>query len=175
MAQSLPLGLVDHIGDGVSGIHSGDLSRIDHGSGGFAGLFQIVYVHFGIAGIHYGDDLQAELCCELEVSLVVSGNAHDSSRAISHEDVVGDEYGHFFVGEGIDGIFANENSRLLTYGGSTLDLIHVVDLVDVVQNGLLVLGALHVLKNCGIFRCQYHEGGAVDGVHPGGEYGEYFV
>ena len=44
--------------------------------------------YFGILRIYYGSDLQTELGGELEVSLVVSGNAHDCSGAVAHQYVV---------------------------------------------------------------------------------------
>ena len=105
----------------------------------------------------------------------MSRYAHYSACAVTHEYIVGDVDRHLLMCEGVDRILADEDAGLLVCGGSTLDLVHVVYSFDVIQNVLLIFGTLYVLKNCRIFRSQYHESGSVDSVYTCGEYGEHFI
>ena len=46
------------------------------------------YTFDGISRIHYGNYINAELCRELKVSLIVSRYAHDRSGTVAHKHVV---------------------------------------------------------------------------------------
>src|SRR5689334_16217633 len=65
-----------------------------------------------------GADRNAVLLAEFEVALIVSGNGHDSARAISHQHEVADPNRKFLAAVWIDGVLAGEEALLFEIAGS---------------------------------------------------------
>ena len=69
-----------------------------------------------------GDDVEPVLLGELPVPLVFSRHGHDGTRAVAHEDIVGEEERDLRVRERIDGARAEPQPTLRPVGGEALDL-----------------------------------------------------
>ena len=119
--------------------------------------------------LNHLDNGQVVFCGELEVALIVAGNAHDSAGAVVGKDVVGHPDGHTLVVVGVDGKTACGNAVLFDcaqVAGLARFLLlgdHGVDLLFELRVGGGELPGEFVLWG------QLHTGGAEDGVHAGGE------
>ena len=76
-------------------------------------------------------DLQAVLLGELEVALVVGGDAHDRAGAVAGQHVVGDVDRDPLAVERVDRVGADEDAGLLAVGRQALDLGLPARLLDV--------------------------------------------
>ena len=59
--------------------------------------------------------------------------------------------------ERVDRVLADEHTGLFVGRGGTFDLVHVLDLVDILQNRFLVFRSLDIFQNGRILRCQNHK------------------
>ncbi len=87
----------------------------------------------GPDGLDHLDNGQVVLGGELEVALIVSGNAHDGAGAVVGQDVVGHPDGHALAVVGIDGKAAGGNAVLFDcaqVAGLARSLLLVEELVN---------------------------------------------
>src|SRR5215210_8991633 len=96
--------------------------RVDHRALAGVGLFQLLAVP--VRRRYHGPDLDAIFLRELEVSLVVGGYGHDGTRAVAHQDVVGDVDGDLFSASRVYGVSPREGARLLPRHVGAVDLAH---------------------------------------------------
>ena len=105
---------------------------------------------------------------ELEVALVVSGDAHDGAGAVPEESVIGDPDGDVLAGEVVLAVGAGEYAGLLALRGEALNLGLAAGLIHVgVHLGAAIGGGDEGDER--VLRRQHHEGDAEDGVRAGGE------
>ena len=122
----------------------------------------------GIGRRHHLDDGQAELRRELEVAVVVPRHGHDGAGAVLHQHVVGDPDRDLLARGRIDRVPAGEDAGLLA-------LAHLAGDQVLRRGGLAV--RVHRAPLVGrdqavhqrVLGREHHEGGAEDGVGPGGE------
>ena len=121
------------------------------------------------APAHDADDGQTELPGELEVALVVARHGHDGAGAVLHQHVVGDPDRDLLAGGRVDGVAAGEDAGLLP-------LAHLAGDQVLRRGGLAVrldrrraASARDQAVHQRVLGRQHHEGGAEDGVGPGGE------
>ncbi|GBD30530.1 hypothetical protein HRbin32_01638 [bacterium HR32] len=117
---------------------------------------------------HHGHG-QPVLAGELEVPLVVGRHSHDGAGAVSHEDVVCDPDGDPLPVHGVGGVTPEEHPRLLPLRAQAIDLALPAGLVGVRLHLRLAAG-FRQDRDQGVFGGQDHEGGAPQGVGPGGEH-----
>ncbi len=121
-----------------------------------------------------GDDREAVLLREFEVSLVVRGDGHDGAGAVGHEHVVRDPDGDTAAVEGIDRVGAGEHARLFALGREALDFRLAARLHAVGIEGVAAVGRGDALDQR-VFRGEDHEGGAIDRVRACGEDAKRFI
>ena len=78
-----------------------------------------------VATFEYGNNVQIILLGEVVVSLIVSGNGHDSPCAIGAEDIVRDIDWYYLVVDGVNGIGSGEDTCfvLIEFGSFEVGLV----------------------------------------------------
>ncbi|MCY1231887.1 hypothetical protein D9M72_443490 [compost metagenome] len=101
----------------------------------------------------------------------MGGDRHDGARAVVCQHVVGSPDGQHFAVQGVDGVAAGEDARLLALGGLSFDFGQRLDLfaVRVQGRGVLVRDQLHCQRR---ICCNHEERGAVEGIGARGEDGD---
>ena len=120
-----------------------------------------------VAADHLHDG-QVEFPGEFKIPVVVARHAHDGAGAVAHQHVIGDPDRDFFSVDRIDGVSAGENAGLGARDIQAVDLRLALRLADV---GLHFAAPLRGgdARHQRVFRGQHDEGGAEQGVRPGGE------
>lgn len=116
-----------------------------------------------------GGDLQAVLLCEVEVTLVTAGDAHDRTGAVVHQDVVGDPDGDWAAVDGVDDVATGGHAVLLALGPLALDAGDLLGSRPELLEGHLALRARNQLRRKRGLRRQQHERDAKERVRTRGE------
>src|SRR5919107_2317010 len=103
--------------------------RVDHRTLASVGLFELLAVP--IRRRYNGPDLDSVFPRELEVPLVVGGYGHDGTRAVTHQDVVGDVDGGLLPVSRVYGVGAGKDAGLLPRHIGAVDLAHPGGPLDV--------------------------------------------
>ncbi len=171
-AEAFGLGVLNHCADGLAVIQAGE----------FAGVAADAV--FGVGVLHLGEnqrafrildrkfDRQVVLLRESPVARVVRRDGHHRAGAV-HQHIVADPQRNLFAGERIDDIAAGENAFLLERIGLAVEVGQLRAVGDKLQHFLFLRQAGDHLFEIGVFRRQHHVGAAVNGVHAGGEAGDF--
>ncbi len=168
-----PLALVlQVIGDGLLGPgagHPGEIPGIHQDAVVFIGRGQGCRLQLGVRRLNHHLDGQAVFPGELEIPLVVGRHCHHRAGAVAHEDKVGHVNGHLPAGDRVQAVAPGEDPLL-------------GDLLQGAPGAVLGRPVFHEAAHCGflgsaagqfqgqrVLRGQAHEGGAEQGVGPGGE------
>ncbi len=114
-----------------------------------------------------GDDGDIIFAREIEVALVVRGNAHDRPRTVIGEDIVGDPNRRLLPRDGVDGEKAGIHTLFIGADGGTLDCAargHPLG-EGAHLRGLFAARHLRELLHIGMFRGHRDEGDAKDRVN----------
>ena len=108
------------------------------------------------------------LASELEVALVVEGNAHDGAGPELHEHVGSDEAGHLLAVDRVDGMDAERDAL----SGVPVDLRGAGPLKPVLQflHGLRSAAHLRQAQDLRVLGCEHEERHTPQRVGPGGEH-----
>ena len=101
----------------------------------------------------------------------MSRHAHDGSRSVTHQNVIGNVDRNFFLCKRVYRVFSNEYACLFIGGRGSLYVVHVLYLFDIFPDRLLIFSTLYHRKHRRIFRRQNHVSSSIDGVYSRGEYG----
>ena len=164
--------LVEPVDDRVLGLdrrHAGEVARVDeHLALGVLG----VGLPVGDGAVGGRDDLadrEVERLREVVVALVVGGHGHDRAGAVLHQHVVGDEHRDPLTVDGVDDRAAERDAGLGALGVGALLAALAERVVDVVADGLLVLGAGRQAHDVRVLGGHHEERRAEQRVGPGGE------
>src|SRR6266487_641685 len=162
-------------GNGFISRYAVERARIDHDAQVLFGLRPCSGIArrlaFGANDFAYRN---AEFTSELEVALVMRGNAHDRARTIAHQHVVGDPDRDLFAADGIGDVTAGEDAGLLFFCAHALDFGHMPRMVNIGVDFGFVFGCGDLLDPR-VLRSQHEEGGAIDRVRAGGKDGNFFT
>ena len=116
----------------------------------------------------HATDLQPELLGKGEVALVVGGHGHDRTGSVAHHHIVGDPDGDTLVVDGVDGVAAGKDARLLFIGCRACNLILFFRGCFVgLDRGSLRIGGDLVDQR--MFGSQHHKGRPPERIGPRGE------
>ena len=102
------------------------------------------------------------------------GHCHDGTRAVTHQDVVGDPDRDLFFVHGIDGVGSRKNAGLLFCQLGALKVALASGLFAIQFHCGHLLFADQFIDQTMLW-CQHHVGGAEECIWTGGEDGDGFV
>ena len=120
-AKAFALGMGGHLsacfpaGEAVVRAGVFDDAVVAGGFGHGGGVRQIAAV-----GPDHGPDINAVFLAEFEVALVVGGDGHDGSGAVTHQNEVADPDGNALTAEGVDGLEAGVEAFFFNVAGALI-------------------------------------------------------
>ena len=142
---------------------------INHNSGGAVGICGFFYVA-ALDNLNYG---QTELLCKLPVTGIVRRNSHNSAGAIAGKNIVGNKYGNFLAGNGVDSANAFQLHAGFVLGKlGALKVGFFRCLLLICANFVHIGKLVRPFFNYGMLRAYYHIGRAEKGVAAGGVNGK---
>ncbi|OQC23181.1 MAG: hypothetical protein BWX71_02149 [Deltaproteobacteria bacterium ADurb.Bin072] len=154
---------------GVGVLQAVELFRVDEGALALVGAIHGFRREIPALGLDDHDDGEPVLSGELEVALVMRRHRHDRPCTVVVEHEIGDIDRHPETGEGIDAASTGECTLFLIGVRCAGDLVLFQGLVHEGLYRSLLAGSLRQGLDEGMLRGDAHEGGAVEGVGPGGE------
>ena len=122
-----------------------------------------------VAALDDLDDIDAELLCEVVVTLIVCRNGHDRACTVAHHDIVSDKDRDLLSGDRVDrGQTLDAYAGLLLHELCTLELGLLCGLLTVVHDRIPVRDLVLILIECRMLRSDNHEGDAIEGIAAGG-------
>ena len=163
-----------HLFLGIFNGQTGQEAGVDQCAGGNIGKGSLIQVGRGIA-LDDLDDGQAELLGELPVAAVVGRHGHNSTGAVSCQNIVRDKDGHLCAVDGVDGGHALDlNAGLFLVQLGTLKVALAGGFILVCLYGIHVLDqpGIDPLFDVGMLRGDDHVGNAEQGIRAGGVNGQ---
>ena len=154
------------------GFHAVPLSGIDHGAGSLRVRLGHIFNFFSVFGDDL-DDRDIEFLRKLKVAVVMSRYAHDGSRTVIGQHVVGQPDRRLCAIQRIDGIASGEYAGFFL----VLQTVHIGfhgGLIDITIHRLFRLRRGQRSRQR-MFRSQNHEGCAIKGIRSGGINGDLLL
>ena len=114
------------------------------------------------------DNWQPEVAGKGKVATVVTGNRHDGAGSITHEHVIGNPYGNFFIVQRIDRVSAGKHPAYLFYFCHALTVAAVLCPLYIFLNRSCLFGSCNLFYQC-MLRGQNHISGPKNGIRAGCE------